>query len=331
MLDTAVYQGCYYAIAPFQEGNPSVVSFRRIMDDGRLAPVSERKSISAREFVEVLKSAKFRAPTELELIRALDQTVTSARFWQEPDFEDELVAIPEVTEALRPIAELIAESEYTSSWANPVERTEQWLPMRRVPVPAGGPQVLNEYRAWILDDESRSKQKFEEDPSYPSAGAWWSTPISWVPYTTRSVAGMGPLCLYLEEDGRGGAADAGAYRISDAARVFEIVEPGDWVELCRRYPLEVTNCRRNVWFETTGQLPSVWIIPDWAKVAEDYDGVHLTIGGYLTTSGEALPVEAGSLTLMAGSTPDATYCLSGLEAIATPLGPPTFWPEPRCP
>ena len=55
-------------------------------------------------------------------------------------------------------------------------------------------------------------------------------------------------------------------------RVFEINGPGDWHELCVRYP---------VWGQEGGRDQD-WLVPDWGAVSEDWDGVHLSIGGLLT-------------------------------------------------
>lgn len=73
------------------------------------------------------------------------------------------------------------------------------------------------------------------------------------------------------------------------ARIAEIRTPEDWAELCRRYPLDVTAQRRHVWFETTGRKGR-WVIPDWSRVAEEFDGVHVGLAGYLQTAGAVIDV-----------------------------------------
>ena len=65
-----------------------------------------------------------------------------------------------------------------------------------------------------------------------------------------------------------------------------------------------------------------WVIPDWLAVAEDYEVVHLTVNGYLTTSGRALAVDTGSSTFLAGWNPDMSYWLSDVLEAA---GSPTLW------
>jgi hypothetical protein len=88
------------------------------------------------------------------------------------------------------------------------------------------------------------------------------------------------------------------------ARVWEIDHPGDWVRLVEAYPRVATrphygwelpgpNQRRGELsrlFAVSGQHAArvgigAHLVPDWAAVAEHYDGVHLSWAGFLTTEG----------------------------------------------
>ncbi len=77
---------------------------------------------------------------------------------------------------------------------------------------------------------------------------------------------------------------------SSDARVAEIHSPDAWSRLVRTYPLAEAG------YTYTGmeQRPdrSRRLDPDWSKVSRDFDGVHLSVGGWLTT--EDLPFESGS-------------------------------------
>ncbi len=57
----------------------------------------------------------------------------------------------------------------------------------------------------------------------------------------------------------------------------------DWAHLCRTYPLDVTNSRRHDWYRVTGR-GGRWLLPDWSRVADDWDAVHLSGWGYLTAA-----------------------------------------------
>ncbi len=56
-------------------------------------------------------------------------------------------------------------------------------------------------------------------------------------------------------------------RFLEEVRVFEIHGSSDWHNLCVRYPAE----------DGQGQL-----VPNWGAAAEEWDGVHLSLGGLLT-------------------------------------------------
>ena len=53
-------------------------------------------------------------------------------------------------------------------------------------------------------------------------------------------------------------------RFLEEVRVFEIHGPADWHDLCVRYPAKGTEDDR--------------LVPNWGAAAEEWDGVHLSIG-----------------------------------------------------
>jgi hypothetical protein len=57
------------------------------------------------------------------------------------------------------------------------------------------------------------------------------------------------------------------FAIAPTARVFEIDGPDAWHRLCTHFPAAGEDGR---------------LVPDWPAVAEEWDGVHLTLGGLLT-------------------------------------------------
>lgn len=72
------------------------------------------------------------------------------------------------------------------------------------------------------------------------------------------------------------------------ARVYEVHTPADWLALCERYP-------------RVGPTPAEWsqwgieapyaLAPDWTTMARDWDGLHVSMAGLLTTAG--LPLASG--------------------------------------
>jgi hypothetical protein len=95
----------------------------------------------------------------------------------------------------------------------------------------------------------------------------------------------------------------------NSASVYEICGPDQWADLVGRYPLDVTRSRRDDWRRATGWAGH-WLIPDYAAVAADWDAVHVSVAGYLTTAGIAIPADDGACTMLAGRDPDATWWLT---------------------
>lgn len=252
------------------------------------------------------------APDRDALLDVLAAAVDSARYWQEPEGEDVLAATPEVRESLRRVAAHVAAHPAARWWSAPVDRAGQWTatPEDRIgPGPAGAAaDALARWRAHTVEDEARAVRERPADPRASWSGEWWSTPPRELTRTTRALGG-GPVGLRLEEDA-GGADRATVQRVDvpPGATVLELDSPDAWVDLCRRHPLDVTASRRHDWYRTTGTAAG-WVVPDWAAVAREVDAVHLTVVGYLTTAGRALPLGDGLATVLGGWDPDCTYWL----------------------
>ena len=90
-----------------------------------------------------------------------------------------------------------------------------------------------------------------------------------------------------------------------------------------RYPLDVSKSRRHDWWRATGRAAR-WLIPDYAAVAADWDAVHVSVAGYLTTAGIAIPAGDGACTMLAGWDPDATWWLNDVLSLTSP---PEDWRE----
>lgn len=284
--------------------------------------------------------------------------------------------IGEVREALRPFAEMLVSTGLLDAWSKPLDPDDQWalgwddkelnevngrhtgLPAvfdletgptdERIeitltdlypPLDEDGtrlPWGFDEWLASVLTTETRYRHNFAKDPYDELTGEWWSTP----PHGLWSSTGTWPdgtqIGLELVEDDLGlERARTCRLRLRPDARIAEIRRPEDWADLCRRYPLDVTAQRRQVWFETTGRRGR-WVIPDWTRVAEEYDGVHVGLAGYLRAAGAVIDVAEGHLgedpdpdtvptagntddrtaSLMAGWHPDTTFWLNDvIEAV----------------
>ena len=105
-------------------------------------------------------------------------------------------------------------------------------------------------------------------------------------------------------------------------RVFEVHGPRDWHDLCVRYPARGTKDDR--------------LVPNWGAVSEEWDGVHLSLGGLLTAEQNRCESPAG-WTMLNSWHAEQTFWLRPLktETERRPdfdrgLGPPDI-PELRFP
>jgi hypothetical protein len=108
--------------------------------------------------------------------------------------------------------------------------------------------------------------------------------------------------------------------IAHSALVFEIAGPREWHHLCTRYPAT----------DKDGRL-----VPEWSAVADDWDAVHLTLGGLLTSE-QARVESAAGWTEHAGWDAEQTVWLRGafsdvvrLPNIAELVEPPDWLQSPR--
>ena len=93
-------------------------------------------------------------------------------------------------------------------------------------------------------------------------------------------------------------------RIPPSVRVFEVHGPEDWNRLCVRYPAKGTK---------DGPPDPEWLVPDWAAAAEEWDGVHVSLGGLLTT--EQVRYEStGGVSMLLFTASELTYWLRGFPS-----------------
>lgn len=299
-------------------------------DIWRIAFSAER-SPSEQNVNDLVDAIADAAPAPIDatlLLDALEAAVGSARYWQPPDETDVLAATPRIRAALEPVARQIVESAHSSWWSTPVQlddlRHVQWLgddgQLPLAPSFTGASGQLQRWRTRSLAEEAAT---VDRPAASNYSGSWWSTPAHTALVTsTRSAADLGALTLRLVEDALGWTeAIVTPLRATRPPHVYELTGPDAWGELVARFPMPVSRSRRQDWWRTTG-VDGEWAIPDWAGVASAYDAVHLTVAGYLTTAGRALPVADDVGTVLAGWDPDQSYWLGDVLEIA---GDPVHW------
>lgn len=248
-------------------------------------------------------------------------------YWQPPHAEDVVAANPKVCAALRPIAAAIAAAPATDWWNSPADlsalRFTGWVGDGSAePSLAGAATKLAKWREKTMAENLDARTNRPPNPEIQYSGTWWSTPtlVSLVS-TTRPLAGLGSIELAWHEDSLG-LRDALIWPLETIGlpRIWEIDRPQAWVDLVQTYPLDVTEERRDDWQRTTDRS-GAWCIPDWDAVAADWDAVHLSVTGYLTTATRALPLADGNgATMLAGWNPDQTWWLTDILR-STTTGP----------
>jgi hypothetical protein len=254
---------------------------------------------------------------ELAGIPALADVVGDANYWGGPYWGCRSAADPldhpALISEIRMMAARVARAAGCQWWWSGIDRAAQryvqWA-AREDPAPVVG-NAAEMLRLVDLDaddcERSMSRDRHLAAGS-GAAGAWWSFPFPGAISTTRRAGSLGAVLLAGQEDGFGDTeAVVWPLAVAGMARVFEVDGPGAWQRLVAAYPRTVTATYRHTWAWTGWD--GEWLMPRWSAVARDWDGVHLTVAGYLAAAGRALPVGTAR-TLLGGWNPDETYWLA---------------------
>ena len=186
----------------------------------------------------------------------LDALLAQLRFHYSrhlPDYDDYVAELKGRADELEPVARWLAAS--APRWWSDLDRQEQiWA--GRAPVAPAPDRLSVELR------------RMHDEAARPRHALWTST---------RTSASLSP---WLDDPERPDVVHLWRLRVSLGARVAEIHSPQDWSALAHRYPDGLSG------FVFTGlkhRPPTAQRLdPDWTKVAEDWDGIHLSVGGWLT-------------------------------------------------
>ncbi|WP_062134005.1 hypothetical protein [Demequina aestuarii] len=280
----------------------------------------EPPHVTAPQAADALAGVAPTAPESEGLLHAFRETVNDAMYWQPPGNEEVLASRPGLDKVLARMASVVAKSPAAAWLDAPLSGGDQhrvrW-PETEIrhgepgtwdtSVPAA--EVLGQWGLAVREEESTARRERPADPHANWSGTWWSVPPLPLVSTTRNLGERGPVGLHLVEDSFGEEqATTVPVTVPPRARVLEIACAEDWAELCRRHSIDVTASRRHDWFNCTGRHGD-WVIPDWGRVAAEYDGVHLTAAAYLEASRVPITVGDGLASVIAGWNPDATVWL----------------------
>ena len=141
-------------------------------------------------------------------------------------------------------------------------------------------------------------------------GAWWCEPNFWnrngivsAELSQSLPDNGGPVRLWCQDESAQPFNPLSTSPVSlESLRLYVINSPQDWRSLVKRYPRKFVirgDSSDSFWFRTTG----IEIQPDWTQVAKDYDGIHLTIGGYVTTAYVSMEIDNQYQTTLSGWNP----------------------------
>lgn len=252
--------------------------------------------------------------TDALLFRALSVAVDHAAYWQPPSGEDVLAATEDLRPVLERVAAAVAGAPGTAWWGSGVERdTQAMVRWENSPASTEAPEELSaRWRSEQVEEEVSFAQQIDD---VRLSGSWWSTPAFALPRSTRVRGAAGPVGLTLVEDSWGWTSARIRPLAAPDGEVIEIDGPEAWAALCRRHPFPVTASRRNVWGWTTGR-EGMWVQPDWAAVAGEAAGVHLSVNGYLASAGRVIDLGDLGASTVAGWGPDETFWFSPVEQSA---------------
>lgn len=140
-------------------------------------------ALSPEHLASRLASLNF-APLDNELIQAaLERSVDSARYWQEPDGEDVLAGLPVITAALAPVAEQLVAAPGIRWYWQP-RGVKQWAIDWRsskglAPLPDNPRETLTEWGRKERAGEERAERERPRDPRANWSGTWWSIRTGW--------------------------------------------------------------------------------------------------------------------------------------------------------
>lgn len=285
---------------------------------GRRAPwegLRGQRDLLPRDVADVDLPALSTATDPRTLLEPLADAAVRAQPWQEPDVVDAALQDADLARGLEPVAAAVLASPAAGWWSDPLAPGDQWQ-VDWLAAPGTGNRrsagaLLAAWHEGAVAEEARARRERPTDPTAPWSGCWWSTPaLSGLVSTTPSLPGTdgGPVGLVLQEDVFGAdSAVVRAVRTDPSTRTFEVTEPDAWSALATEYPLEVTSSRRHDWYRSTG-WDGRWVVPDWQAVARDWDAVHVSVAGYLSTAGRPLPVGASGDARSSGGDLAVAWC-----------------------
>lgn len=330
-------QGASYGItAVFAEfgGLPSPDDMRRAQEEHVARRTAQRANPAPAiaGAAAALARVPLLSPTAAELAEAVAQSVGAARGWQPPTGTDVLLARPEMRPGLERIAEVLAASALTAWWASPVDLADQWLahdqdipgPPERWDTPTPARTLLENWaEVNAASEEAGEELLWGTAPfAFDDAGNGFASTYGTFQHDGRGghqelsplASGTPTRFVWQEDEGpHGEELWAAAFEAPPGARVYEIRGEADWVGLCQRFPFNVSRSYgpygREALYLDDSPRSEHWVTPDWRRVAEEFDAVHLSVIGYLACATRPIEVPGHGVSGLAAWDPGETIWL----------------------
>jgi hypothetical protein len=173
---------------------------------------------------------------------------------------------------------------------------------------------LEESQWWFAELDRARQVETAEANGYSIVGdlasdnEWWVAPIGRdVFQTTRGPVGDAPSVAAVCADPALNPGDAPVTVPSSAGagKVLEVASREAFGALLADFGVLAGQAASRTWTGITGRRGR-WARPDWARVAREYDGAHLTLGAYLAQAYAPIDLGSGVAGILAGWSPDAT-------------------------
>jgi hypothetical protein len=139
----------------------------------------------------------------------------------------------------------------------------------------------------------------------PNFDAWWTHPNTLPSFQANAKS----LSCFAFDDAIIQPTAMTKFATPNMANVYEIHGAQDWLSLVERFPIEAKILHLDNWRVSEDRdLESVWL-PDWSKVAGEFEAVYLSPAAYLGISYSFIELEDGRVTFLSGWSPGATFWL----------------------
>lgn len=222
------------------------------------------------------------------------------------------LALEDVQEVFVDVAKALTLAPAASWWWTPFARDHQLYVGSRTGSPPPSGVIVKRLAEEAGREIARPIEPIGAS-SGSASGIWWSIPSSHQLLSTclDTKNGLPPTSVFLASDWSPGDEGSG-YSVwrslpKEDARIYEIDRPVDWTNLVQRYPSSPVGYRPD--WERISRIAGPWIVPDWSLFSEDWDGLYVSIDGFLSSDGLAQQVESG-YTMLAGAVPWQTLWFS---------------------